>query len=70
MANNVLTPSMITRYSIRMFLNTNYFLQNVSRQFEGQFGIECARIGAQLRIRYPNQYVVTDGPGISVQDTI
>ncbi len=70
MANNVLTPSMITRYSIRMFLNTNYFLQNVSRQFEGQFGIEGARIGAQLRIRYPNQYVVTDGPGISVQDTI
>ncbi len=61
---------MITRYSIRMFLNTNYFLQNVSRQFEGQFGIEGARIGAQLRIRYPNQYVVTDGPGISVQDTI
>src|SRR5258707_5532744 len=61
---------MITRYSIRMFLNTNYFLQNVSRQFEGQFGIEGAHIGAQLRIRYPNQYVVTDGPGLSVQDTI
>ncbi len=69
MANNTLTPSMITRYSIRMFLNTNYFVQNVSRQFESQFGIEGARIGAQLRIRYANQYTVTDGPGISVQDT-
>jgi hypothetical protein len=69
MANNILTPSMITRFSIRMFLNTNYFLQNVSRQFESQFGIEGARIGAQLRIRYPNQYTVTDGPGISIQDT-
>lgn len=69
MANNILTPSMITRYSIRMFLNTNYFLQNVSRQFEDQFGIEGARIGAQLRIRYANQYTVTDGPGISIQDT-
>jgi hypothetical protein len=69
MANNILTPSMITRYSIRMFLNTNYFLQNVSRQFESQFGIEGARIGAQLRIRYANQYTVTDGPGISIQDT-
>ncbi len=69
MANNILTPSMITRYSIRMFLNTNYFIQNVSRQFESQFGIEGARIGAQLRIRYANQYTVTDGPGISVQDT-
>jgi hypothetical protein len=69
MANNILTPSMITRYSIRMFLNTNYFIQNVSRQFESQFGIEGARIGAQLRIRYANQYTVTDGPGISIQDT-
>jgi hypothetical protein len=69
MGNNILTPSMITRYSIRMFLNTNYFIQNVSRQFEDQFGIEGAKIGAQLRIRYANQYTVTDGPGISIQDT-
>jgi hypothetical protein len=69
MANNLLTPSMITRYSIRMFLNTNYFLQNISRQFESQFGIDGARIGAQLRIRYANQYTTTDGPGISIQDT-
>jgi hypothetical protein len=52
-----------------MFLNTNYFIQNVSRQFEDQFGTEGARIGAQLRIRYANQYTVTDGPGLSVQDT-
>ena len=69
MANNILTPSMITRYSIRMFLNTNYFVQNVNRQFEDQYGVEGARIGAQLRIRYPNQYTVTDGPGIAIQDT-
>lgn len=69
MANNILTPSMITRYSMKMFLNTNYFVQNISRQFEDQFGIEGAKIGAQLRIRYANQYTVTDGPGISVQDT-
>jgi P22 coat protein - gene protein 5 len=69
MANSILTPSMITRYSIRMFLNTNYFVQNINRQFEDQFGIEGAKIGAQLRIRYANQYTVTDGPGIAVQDT-
>src|ERR1700688_2784945 len=69
MANSILTPSMITRYAIKMFLNTNYFVQNISRQCEAQFGIEGARIGAQLRIRYSNQYTVTDGPGLSVQDT-
>jgi hypothetical protein len=69
MANNLLTPSMITRYSIRMFLNTNYFVQQINRQFEDQFGVEGAKIGAQLRIRYANQYTVTDGPGIAIQDT-
>lgn len=69
MANNLLTPSMITRYSIRMFLNTNYFIQNISRQYESAFGVDGARIGAQLRIRYANQYTVTDGPGIAIQDT-
>lgn len=69
MANSIITPSMVTRYAIKMFLNTNYFIQNISRQFESQFGIEGARIGAQLRIRIPNQYVVTDGPGLAVQDT-
>src|ERR1700748_2729264 len=70
MATSILTPSIIPRYSIRMFLNTNYFLSNISRQFEDQFGEAGARIGAQLRIRIPNQYTVTDGPGLAVQDTI
>jgi hypothetical protein len=70
MANSIITPSMVTRYSIKLFLNTNYFIQNISRQFESQFGIEGARIGAQLRIRLPNDYTVTDGPGIAIQDTL
>lgn len=69
MANSIITPSMVTRYAIKMFLNTNYLIQNINRQYENQFGIEGARIGAQLRIRYPNQYTVIDGPGIAVQDT-
>jgi P22 coat protein - gene protein 5 len=60
---------MVTRYAIKMFTNTNYFVQNVPRQFQDQFGIEGARIGAQLRIRIPNKYTPTDGPGLSVQDT-
>jgi hypothetical protein len=69
MSNSLITPSMVTRYAIKMFLNTNYLIQNINRQYESQFGIEGARIGAQLRIRYPNQYTVTDGPGIAIQDT-
>lgn len=69
MVNSLLTPSMITRYSIKLFLNTNFFIQNINRQYDDQFGNEGAKIGAQLRVRYPNDYVPTDGPGISLQDT-
>ncbi len=69
MGNNLITPSMVTRYSIKMFTNTNYLIQNIPRQFQDQYGIEGARIGAQLRIRMPNDYTVTDGPGFSAQDT-
>jgi hypothetical protein len=69
MANTILTPSMITRYAIKLFVNTNLFIQNINRDYDDRFAVEGARIGAQLRVRKPNQYTVTDGPGLSVQDT-
>ena len=50
MANNIITPSMVTRYGIKMFTNTYYFIQNIPRQFQDQFGIEGARIGADCNI--------------------
>src|SRR6185437_14729681 len=70
MANNLLTPSMITRYSVPLFLNSNLFLMSVNRDYDDRFGQEGAKIGAQLRVRIPNDYTVTDGPGLSLQDTI
>lgn len=68
--NNLLTPSMITRYSIPLFLNSNQFMMSVNRDYDDRFGVEGAKIGAQLRVRIPNDYSVTDGPGLSLQDTI
>jgi P22 coat protein - gene protein 5 len=68
--NNLLTPSMITRYSIPLFLNSNMFMMSVNRDYDDRFGVEGAKIGAQLRVRIPNDYSVTDGPGLSLQDTI
>lgn len=69
MPNTILTPSMITQTAIKLFANTNYFIKNINRDYDPRFAVEGARIGAQLRVRKPNQYTVTDGPGISVQDT-
>jgi hypothetical protein len=68
--NNLLTVSMITRYSVPLFLNSNMFIMSINRDSDDRFGNEGAKIGAQLRVRIPNDYAVTDGPGLSLQDTI
>ena len=69
MPNSLLTISMITREAIELFVNSNAFIKNIDRQFDDEYGRAGAKIGSQLRIRLPNDFVVTHGPGISVQDT-
>ena len=69
MANNLLTISMITREAIEIFVNSNAFIKNVDRQFDDEFGRAGAKIGNQLKIRLPNDFVVASGPALSVQDT-
>lgn len=69
MPNELLTISMITREAVRLFTNTNMFIQNIDRQYDDQFAQSGAKIGTQLRIRLPNDYIVSDGPAASVQDT-
>jgi len=69
MANSLLTIDMITREAIMLFRNTNAFIQNLDRQYDDQFAISGAKIGFNLRIRLPNDYVVRTGPAMSIQDT-
>jgi len=69
MADSLLTTSRITREAVMLFVNSNAFLGNVDRQFDGDFGKAGEKIGSQLRIRLPNDYVTTKGPAASVQDT-
>lgn len=69
MANGLLTTSKITREAVRLFVNSNMFLRNVDRQYDDEFGKKGEKIGSQLRVRLPNDYVVTKGPAASVQDT-
>jgi hypothetical protein len=69
MANTLLTRLEITRKSIRLFINSNAFVKNIDRQYDSQFAVTGAKIGATLKVRLPNDYTVTDGPGLSLQDT-
>lgn len=67
--NSLLTIDMITREAVRLFKNSNLFVQNIDTQYDNAFAVDGAKIGQQLRIRLPNDYVVNDGPAMQLQDT-
>ena len=69
MANTLLTINLITREAVRLWKNSNAFLQNGDMQYDDSFAVAGAKIGNTLRIRLPNDYIVTTGPALSVQDT-
>lgn len=70
MANSLLTINMITREAVRLWKNSNAFVQNVDMQYDDSFALGGAKIGTALRIRLPNDYTVATGPALSVQDTV
>lgn len=69
MANQLLTIDMITREAVRLFKNSNLFIQNIDTQYDPAFAIDGAKIGSTLRIRLPNDYIVNEGPALQMQDT-
>lgn len=69
MSNTLLTINMITREAVRLWVNTNSFLQHIDTQYDDQFAITGAKIGQSLRVRLPNDYTVRTGPVAQIQDT-
>jgi hypothetical protein len=69
-ANSILTPQEVTREALALFLNSNWFLKNISRTYEGRFGRDGAKIGTTLEIRKPNDYIIRSGPTFTPQDTV
>jgi hypothetical protein len=69
MANSLLTINMITREAVRLWKNSNAFIQHVDMQYDDNFAKTGAKIGSSLRIRLPNDFTVRSGPAAQVQDT-
>ena len=69
MANALLTISMITREAVRLWRNSNAFIRSLDMQYDDRFAQTGAKIGSQLQIRLPNDYVVRTGPNLQVQGT-
>lgn len=70
MANSILTPLMVTRAALAILHQKCNFIGNINRQYDDSFAKTGAKIGSQLRIRLPNQYVVRTGAALNAQDTI
>lgn len=70
MANSILTPTMITRESLRVLHQKLNFVGNVNRQYDDRFAQTGAKIGTSLNVRMPSKYSVRTGATLSAQDHI
>ena len=64
MANQLLTPQMITREALPILKNKTVMLPLVNRKFENYFH----EIGTTLPIRKPNRFMTTLGPALQLQN--
>jgi hypothetical protein len=70
MANNPLTPIMITREQARVLENNLTATKAINRSYDDQFAVSGAKIGASLNVRIPPQYVGRTGAALAVEDAI
>ncbi len=70
MANNILTPTMITREMLRILHQKLNFVGNVNRQYDNRFAQAGAKIGTSLNIRMPSKYTTRTGKTASYQDHV
>jgi len=69
MSNQLLTVTKITREALAILHNSIAFTKGVDRQYSKEFGVTGAKIGNTINIRKPNNYYVSDGNSLHVQDT-
>lgn len=69
MANTILTPTAVTRESLRILHQKLNFVGKINRQYDSSYAKDGAKIGDSLKIRLPNEYSVRTGAVMDVQDT-
>jgi hypothetical protein len=69
MPNALLTASQITRKALLILHQKLNFIGSINRQYDDSFAKTGAKIGDSLKIRLPNEYVVSDGATLVKQDT-
>lgn len=69
MSNTLLTPTEVTRESLRILHGNSAMLKAVNKAYDDRFAQSGAKIGDSLLIRKPNKYTVRTGRVMNVQDT-
>lgn len=60
----------ITRLALESFKNNLVFANTINMQYDNRFAKEGAKNGGELLIRNPNEYLVTDGAIMNLQDVV
>ena len=68
MSNQLLTISMITNEALMVLENELTFSGQVDRNYDDQFAVTGAKIGATLNVRKPGRFLGTTGPALNVED--
>jgi hypothetical protein len=68
MANTLLTISKITNEALMVLENELTFTSEVNREYDDQFSVSGAKIGATVNVRKPARFIGTTGPALSVED--
>lgn len=66
--NTILTPTAVTREALRVLHQKLNFVGNITRDYDSSYAQSGAKIGADLKVRLPNQFTVRSGAALSAQD--
>lgn len=66
--NTLLTISKITNEALMVLENELVFTGQVNRDYDDQFAVVGAKIGATVNVRRPARFIGTTGPALNVED--
>src|SRR6267154_2242530 len=68
MANTELTISKITNEALMVLENELTYTSEVNREYDDQFAVIGAKIGATVNVRRPMRVIRTTGPALNIED--
>jgi len=68
MANTLLDISKITNEALMVLENELTFTSEVNREYDDQFAVVGAKIGATVNVRRPGRFIGALGPALNIED--